>query len=393
MPAPDVPAVTPARAVAFRVAAHGLDRRRSDASPRSLGAASAVALSDYPRGAAGRALAARCSGVRADTLARALVRGTLVRAFSLRGAAHVFAAADAGLFTGAVLPTPGDEAAAQAALGSSWPMLSRLGVPAVDVLAQVGEAVGKVAADGRPRAKGDLSSALHGRLPDGWEPWCERCRAHHVPDLLFRLAVVAAGLRFADDGPSLVPGPVPSPADHPAARAELVRRFLGAYAPIPAKAFAEWCGVGPAEASASFAALGDEVVEVRVGRARASVRSVDLSDLTSGPAGAAADGVRLVPAGDPFLQQRDRATLVPDADRRRRLWRPAGAPGLVLVDGAPAGVWRHKQDKGTTVVTVEPWSPADDGLVATVRDEAAAVLTVDRADVRVDLDPASNGAS
>ena len=379
-------AVSAEQAVAFRAASHGLTAGspRPAVSPAALAAAARAALPDYPRGATLRALAARCSGVRADTLAHALAGGTLVRALSLRGTAHVFAADDLAVFTVGALPTPGDEAATQAALGSAWPTFSTLGVAAVDALATVASTLGEVAADGKARTKGELSEALHDRLADGWEPWCERCGAHHVPDQLFRLAAVAAGLRYADDGPTMVAGASPpasaDPAEHAAARAELVRRFLHAYGPAPAKAFAEWTGLGAKEATASFAALGDEVVEVRLDGTRTAVLATDVPALTSPPT----EPVRrthLLAAGDPFLQQRDRATLVPDPARRKELWRPAGAPGLVLVDGRPAGTWRHKEDKGTTVVTVDLWDPPAGDLSPALHDEAVTTLTIDDPDL------------
>lgn len=378
----DVVEVGREEAVGFRVAAHGLGagRRRWSAGATAVG----VALPDYPKGAAGRALAARWSGVRAGTVGEALASGDLVRALSLRGATHVFPAAEAPVWTTAALPTPGDEAATRAALGSAWPALEAAGATAVEALGRVADEITAVTADGRPRTKGAVSESLHGRLPGGWEPWCDRCRVHHVPDQLFRVAAVAAGLRFPGEGPEQVAGPRPDPGDHPGARAELVRRFLGAYAPATAAAFAEWCGVGPAEAEASFAALGDEVVEVRLGGKPARALAPDLRRLRRPPA---ATGLRLVPAGDPFLQQRDRATLLPDADHRRRLWRPAGTPGLVLVDGAPAGTWRHRRAGGgaRTEVTVTAWSPVDTDAF---RAEAATVLATPPAQVDVTVEDA-----
>ena len=36
----------------------------------------------------------------------------------------------------------------------------------------------------KSRTKGQLSEALHGRLPAELEPWCEVCDVHHVPDQL-----------------------------------------------------------------------------------------------------------------------------------------------------------------------------------------------------------------
>jgi hypothetical protein len=333
--------------------------------------------------------------VDAGTLSPALAGGRLIRALSLRGTAHVFAADDVAVFTTGVLPTPGDEAATRRALGSCWPVFEALGVDAVDAVSGVRDHILEVVADGRGRAKGEISESLHGRLPPEWEPWCERCRAHHVPDLLFRLSAVAAGLRFAagqdgddnggGDGNQLVPGPPPDLGGHEAARQELVRRFLSAYAPATAQAFADWCGLGLAEAKASWAALGDEIATVRLAGRSAHALTRDLDRLPDPPP---VEGVRLVPAGDPFLHQRDRATLVDDPARRRALWRPAGAPGLVLVDGAPAGVWRHKQAKDRLVVTVEPWTDRLGRRRSVLGDEVAlqaATHGVDRDRVQLEL--------
>jgi hypothetical protein len=68
----------------------------------------------------------------------------------------------------------------------------------------------------------------------------------------------------------------------------------------------------------------------------------------------AASGVRLLPPFDPYLDQRDRATLFPDPELRARARSGIGAPGAVLVDGALAGLWRPAKKGKRLVVTVEP---------------------------------------
>lgn len=59
-------------------------------------------------------------------------------------------------------------------------------------------------------------------------------------------------------------------------------------------------------------------------------------------------GARLLPPHDPYLQQRDRAILVPQWERRRELWRASGSPGAVLCDGEIVGTWRPRK-RGTTL--------------------------------------------
>jgi hypothetical protein len=348
-------------AVAFRLAAMGLDRRRS---VRSIARAATTALPDYPRGAAARALAARCDGVDAETLPEALAKGTLVRSLSLRRTTHVFAADDNAVYTVGTLPTQAKKAEA-------------------DKVARITDEIADVMSDRVARSRGALSEALHGRVPAGWEPWCARCKADHVPDDLFRLAVVTAGLRFAGDGTELTVGDRPDLSDEAAvteARSELVRRFLHAYAPAPSRSFAEWCGIEPSEARESFSALGDEIVDVRLDGKKAAALDADIQALGDATAGAV-EGVRLIPAGDAFLQQRDRATLIADGDHRKKLWKPAGAPGLVLVDGMAAGVWRQKQAKDHLDVTAELWTGkrTDKRLSSALHDEAVALAAADPA--------------
>jgi hypothetical protein len=84
-------------------------------------------------------------------------------------------------------------------------------------------------------------------------------------------------------------------------------------------------------------------------------------------------------AGDAFLHQRDRATLVPDADHRKKLWRPAGAPGLVLIGGTAAGVWRQKQAKDHLDVTADRWTGTrgDKRLTSALHDEAVTLAAAD----------------
>jgi hypothetical protein len=68
--------------------------------------------------------------------------------------------------------------------------------------------------------------------------------------------------------------------------------------------------------------------------------------------------VRLLPPFDPYLDQRDRSTLWPDPAIRKRARSGIGAPGVLLVDGAVAGLWRPEKKGKRLVVNVEPLSRA-----------------------------------
>lgn len=76
----------------------------------------------------------------------------------------------------------------------------------------------------------------------------------------------------------------------------------------------------------------------------------DLEALDSPPD---ADGVRLIPPGDPYLQRPNRPLLAPEAELRKRLFRPVASPGAVLEDGRLVGLWRVKAKGKKAEITVE----------------------------------------
>ena len=67
----------------------------------------------------------------------------------------------------------------------------------------------------------------------------------------------------------------------------------------------------------------------------------------------AAEGIRLIPPGDPYLQKPNRPLLAPDTELRKRLFRPVASPGAVLRDGRVAGLWRMRMKGPAAELTVE----------------------------------------
>src|SRR5690606_26558902 len=193
---------------------------------------------------------------------------------------------------------------------------------------------------------GHLSEALHDRVPPELEPWCDRCDVHHVPDQLLRLAGTAGTYVYGwpQGGRQMLMSTEiwlgqPLGGDVRAARLELTRRFVHAYAPVIPRGFAAWTGVSPDDARDRLLDIADELVEVKLDGATTFALADDVDLLTDPPLAA---GARLLPPGDPFLAQRDRATLLPDKAHQRAVWRPAGSPGLVLLTGHPVGTWRAR---------------------------------------------------
>jgi hypothetical protein len=200
-------------------------------------------------------------------------------------------------------------------------------------------------------AKGPLDrNALHEQLrrrvrPD-LMPWCRGCKSHHVAPMLWRYATVEAGVRLDSERRYTRGKPGRAPA---ASRA--VRRFLAFYGPSTPGDFAEWAGLARSHAQRLWDDVAGDLVELQVGKTKAWLLAEDLAELESPPA---AEGVRLLPPGDPYLQKPNRALLVPDPALRKRLFRPVASPGAVLKDGRLAGLWRIKLKGRAAELTVEP---------------------------------------
>jgi hypothetical protein len=63
--------------------------------------------------------------------------------------------------------------------------------------------------------------------------------------------------------------------------------------------------------------------------------------------------------------------LLPDKTAQRAVWRPVGAPGLVLVTGHPLGTWRARGAGGRLDVTIEPFAKLSDRQRTAIEQEAA----------------------
>jgi hypothetical protein len=167
----------------------------------------------------------------------------------------------------------------------------------------------------------------------------------------FREAAATGTIRIRWDGSSIeVWAAEPPDADVEACRLELARRYLHALAPSSSSHFATWAGIEREEATDTWTALQDELVDVRV---RGSSRQA-LAESAGSLIGddETPDTTRLLPPGDPYLLARDREAVVPDERHRSQLW-PQGnvPPGGLLVEGELAGTWRRQLHS----FTITPW--------------------------------------
>jgi uncharacterized protein YcaQ len=138
------------------------------------------------------------------------------------------------------------------------------------------------------------------------------------------------------------------------ALAEVTRRFLTAYAPATTEDLGLWSGFGRARAAKMLTALGDEAVELRVGRERGWGLARDVPELV---AAEPVDTARLLPAFDPWVVGASRtASAVLDPRHKTRVYRPQGwfSP-VLLVNGRMVGIWKHTRKGRRLLVELQPF--------------------------------------
>ena len=314
--------------LAFRIARHHLGERAPDAPTAAF-----PGLQDTPPGSAGAALAAR-----ADVGPEAL--DELVTVPSLRGAATAVALEDLAIFTTGL--EPADEEEAKHLVGNAWKDLDEHS--ALEALDIASEAVRETLADG-PLIKTEVHRSLTERGPEDLRWWCKGCDEHHVHPSLGRAPGIRGGLAIVGrDGRTPIygaPPPAP-PVDDPGGA--LARRYLQVHGPSTPQLFRFWAMLTLPHAKRLWERAGD-LVQVGDGWALAEDAALDAP---------APSGARLLPNLDPLASAKDREVLVPDAAVRKRIWRALGGPGMALVDGEVAGLWRPRKKGKRLVVELEP---------------------------------------
>ncbi|HEX6261981.1 MAG TPA: winged helix DNA-binding domain-containing protein [Actinomycetota bacterium] len=353
--------------LAYRLAAHHLTERLG---PRSLvKAAVPVGVQETPTGTAALAFAARVDGLTLEALDRALrVRRTLLTIWSMRGAPHVVPAADLEVFTLGALPV--DAASFRQSMGGWSDALDAAELDVHETLDEMAAAARDLL-DGRTMNVNELRDLVRERVPALAKVRKPEFARDPMPEPMFRAlgtagAVCIVSGRGTDSEMGRTDqwlGSSPVPDSTEKARAELARRYLHAYGPSTPRHFAEWTGRSTEDAKQAFSLIEGELEEVSFG-GRSWMLRRDAKALSSP---SEPRGVRLLPVQDPYLQQRDRTTLLADAARRKRLWQPIRGPGGVLSGGDIVATWRSTIKGRRLEVTVEPFGR----LAGTVREQVA----------------------
>jgi hypothetical protein len=153
-----------------------------------------------------------------------------------------------------------------------------------------------------------------------------------------------------------------------AARAELTRRYLGAYGPAGPQDLAAWSGLSLSEARAGFEMVSAELLEVEVDGSSTWMLKTCAAWLDEPQAGTLT--VRLLPSYDPYLLgYRNRDLCVPQRYAKRI--HPGGGVirPILLVDGCAAGTWRLKRRSSGFVVVVEPFESLGVEVMRALEDE------------------------
>jgi hypothetical protein len=380
--------VTRDHALAFRATAHYLSERRPVADLHEI--VSRAPVRNAPPGTAPIALGARVDGLTKESVERALlIDKTLLQVWSRRGSPHVIRTRDVGVFTIGLLPD--DEDSVRHVLEPFTETLDQKGIGALEAFERVSREA-YAALDGNEMSRGEFSGALSKRLPKDLTPWCEGCGVYHVNENAFRYI----GLRGDFCLTSALDEKVhfmrldkwlgrqrPRIAKR-TARAEAVRRYLAAYGPSTPEEFADWVGTTPAWAERAWRPVGHDLAEVDFDGRRAWVLESDVPHLRNAKA---TDGVRLLPAHDPYLTHPDRTTLVPVREHQKELWRAQVNSGAVLVNGAIVGAWRMQRKGRVLNIPVRPFGKIGKRTLAAVEAEAQIVASLRTCTTaRLDLD-------
>ncbi|MGC5166969.1 DNA glycosylase AlkZ-like family protein [Luteimicrobium sp. DT211] len=376
------PTLTRRDVLAFRWRAQGLDAEPG--SVRDLDALPVLDLGVQDTGGDGAlwALVARGLAAQDDD-----PWAGLALAWTLRGAPHAYRRRDLADVAVATSPfSPAD--AAKRVFDAARP-LRAAGVPVLDSLREIAALERELVAE--PTVKGELSTRLTPLLRPEQVRWCNPCQATHSWEMPFRLAALHAGLELEPGtsppvlrrAPGLAPAGFARTAADAEPRFDVVRAYLRLFGPATVREIAAYVDAPPRDVEAHRPDDAVEVAVADVEPTRLRGRPEPRWMLADDPARARAAGessasdsdaragrVHLLGPFDPYLQLRDRATLVPDTGRQKDLWRTLGRPGALASGGEVLGTWRPRTSGRRLTVRVEPWAPLDAVTWAAVDEDA-----------------------
>jgi hypothetical protein len=283
----------------------------------------------------------RASGFRRQTLEAAIRRGDVLKPTVMRGTLHLISARDYAVFYWALRDMPtwyGETHLAQASkllesMRALAPLTHKQGLEELERAGHV---------DDTERRRIFHALRRHAHLLHAPESalWSSR------PSAVFH------------------PYPAPESLDALAARAEVVRRYLGAFGPATRADIAEWSGLRVVDIAPALEALEP----LRRFRDENGRELLDLPRAPRPPADTPAP-VRFLPKWDnTLLSHADRRRVLPEELRKQVIGKNGDVYQTFLVDGLVAGSW--SSDKRGKVTTA-PFAPLPRAARREVEDEAA----------------------
>lgn len=354
---------------AFRLRTHHLDGWRPRADIADV--VGACGMQNSPPGAWEVALANRVEGCGSDDVARLLHEArTLVQAWSLRGAPYVFPTAEADTFLAALVPEGDEPWVYTDGIGLALDALGMEFDEVLGLLQQVMPQLDEVTIASKVALDQTLADWVEPLLPPEKRTAWREPSMYGSPDkqtvggaamsfLLRPCALLGLVVFGGRDGVTPMFTSFKRWTGHalevrPDAQARLVRKFLHCYGPATSAQFASWLGCSGKQARRLWTTVADEMEPVCAAGARAFVLASDREHLCQPPA--FPRDLVLLGAHDPYLDQRDRATLQPDRALQRRIWRTVANPGAIVQRGEVVGLWTTKKKSTKLEATFELWS-------------------------------------
>jgi hypothetical protein len=365
------------KVLGYRLSGHHLSEKVP--TERLLEAAGACGVQNTPPGSAALSLLARVDGLTPMMLRSALLDRSLMEAWSMRASPHLFPTALAGVFGPCLVP---DESSMTDVVIGIVPLLDEMRLDMPEAYRMAERAVRKEL-DGTEMPKAELAVRAARRIAptlsvERQEVWGQDSgigRGATKGEAIVRFALYLMGMRgvvcFAEHRDGRSPLALTEQwLGHGVEAADchgLVKRYLRCYGPSTERHFAEWCGVGLEHATAIWRRAEEGMSEIIVDGRTMWLLDEQVKELEGArlPRGA-----RLLPPHDPYLQQRDRAILVPQQERRRELWRGTGSPGAVLCEGEIVGTWRPRKSGSTLRLEVRPYGTLSDEDLGNINEEA-----------------------
>jgi hypothetical protein len=341
--------------MAFRVRALGL-AERSTKRPADLDVLD-LGVQEYTPDSARVALAARTSADLDDK--------RLITVWAARGAPHQHRRKDLASLMTALWPVSDADASARIK-SQQIPEGMKLGIAAFTATAEAFRQVLTTS-----MARGEVSKQVSALVPKSLTYDCRGCGARHIAGNAWQHSGLAGGVEVESRGREATLGPIKNLPGPPSANDgidDLIRTYLRLLGPATPAEVAKYLGSAAAEMKKVWPA---DLVEVKVDGRKTWLPEKSLAGLEdAGPV----TGVRLIPPMDALIQARDRDLMVPDKAMQKEVWRILGNPGVLLVDGEFAGVWRAKMAGRKRVdLSITPFAALTPKQRKAVDEEAAQV--------------------